>query len=174
MSGRTIKIGSCALAALALLAYLVVASRDIGDERRSPETYDHLNRNLSVAGVQLYETQERLLERLGDGTYADGFGGFGRSYADKRLTVGFSNDPDNDFYLRVGQLEFSNPAHAVYGIQVGHPVAASILALRNRGYERVAENVYRNGEYAIQLYGDQNIESIKIWFDDQDLRDRRY
>ena len=159
-------LGVGVIAAIAIVYMLL--------QRAEHETYRNLNRNLSADGVELYMPEQRLVEWLGAGEYVEGMGGHGREYAALRLTVSFSGDPDNDFYGRVSQLEFSNPTYSVYGIRPGDPIGRSADLLEEKGYRLSTENIYRNGEYVIQLYGTERIESVRMWFDDKDLRDRSY
>ncbi|MFC5402957.1 hypothetical protein [Cohnella soli] len=138
------------------------------------ETLDNINRNLISDGVQLNLKEEELTKLLGDGEYMEGFGGHMRKYASRSLNIGISGDQDNDFYGHVSQVDFSNPEFSIYGIKVGDPIEQSSSYIISKGYHQIAENIFRNGEYVIQLYGHDNIQSIKIWFDDKDLRGRSY
>ncbi|BBH20649.1 hypothetical protein Back11_19940 [Paenibacillus baekrokdamisoli] len=137
-------------------------------------TSKDFNNQLAFDGIQLGMTEERLIQLWGEGEHIEGFGGHIKKYKSKQTAIGIAGDSDNDFYKGVTLLETSNKQYAIYGVHVGDSVKATYAKLAKFGYKPDFSGIYMNGEFVISLQGKETIETIQIWFNDKDLRDRVY
>jgi len=104
------------------------------------------------------------------------WGGHLRDYKDKNIRVGFSDDSDNDMYQKVSSLEISNSDFSIFSVKVGDDWKAGADKILSKGFKAVDNSnpIVVNGEYFISITGQEKIESTKLWFADEDLRDRVY
>jgi len=141
---------------------------------QNKESLTRLNDSLIMDDIKLYLKEEQIINLLGEGEYIEGFGGHIRDYKNLEISIGFSEDSDNDFYGRVSLVEISNPIYSIYGIKIGDSKQESINKLKSKGYEQLVEDQYINSEYIISIHGEPQVQMIQIWFSDKDLRDRNY
>ena len=93
---------------LALAAWFVL------NQNGNRMSLDKINNHLDVGGIQMGMTEDKVLQRWGQGQNAPpGFGGYGWDYPERMIRVSFSNDSDNDLYRKVGQLEFTNTDYSI-------------------------------------------------------------
>lgn len=139
-------------------------------------TLGKLNDHLDAGGIQLGMPEAEVVMMWGEGEYIYGWGGHGRNYADKKIRVGFSDDPVNDLYEKVSDLIFTSVDYSIFGIKVGDDRHASRELLLAAGFKQddYSDDLLVNGEYGISLKGNPRIMKIQITFIDKDLKDRNY
>lgn len=135
-----------------------------------------INANLEVENIKLGMLEQEVIDYWGTGEYIYGFGGHGRTYKQKGVTINFLGDVDNDFYGKVGGLVLSNPIYSILTINVGEDREFGIRILESNGFTVAdySKDIYVNGEFSIALHGGITISLIQIWFNDKDLMDRNY
>lgn len=135
-----------------------------------------LNKHLDVDQIKLGMSESEVIHRWGEGEYRYGFGGHGRAYKEKSVRVVFPDDSDHDLYQMVSELEMSSSNHSLYAIKVGDAREVGIDIIVSEGFKpvRYSQDIYQNGEFFIMINGEQTIESIRVWFEDKDLKDRYY
>ena len=135
---------------------------------------EELNSNM-LTPLQLGMSEKEVVAAIGEGIFQPGFGGYYLIYED--ITVGFSEDLDNDLYQKVTVIEWNNENYSVFGIRVGDTLETSINILQREGFGLETELIFNNGEYYVHLLADdgsRNIRSIRVSFEDKDLQDRYY
>ncbi|MFD2115768.1 hypothetical protein ACFSTH_11145 [Paenibacillus yanchengensis] len=144
------------------------------NDNKDKEVLSRLNDHIKINDVKLYLLEKQLIELLGEGEYIEGFGGHVRNYIAKKIKIGISEDSDNDYFGRVSSITFSNPLYSIYGIKVGDSKQEAINVLKEKGYEQLEEDHFVNGEYVIAIYGEIQVQELKISFSDKDVSDRNY
>ncbi|WP_042162956.1 hypothetical protein [Paenibacillus gorillae] len=157
-----------------LVAVLFLTLYPFGETKATKENVQSLNDQLFAANIRLGMGEKELLQQYGEGMYQEGFGGYYRNYVSLKLQVGIAGDSDHDLFGRVSYLEFSNPSYSIYGIHPGVTMELSREILRERGFKLLTEEIYHSGEISVSLHGEEEVESVQLWFDDKDLRDRQY
>ncbi|MFF2090493.1 hypothetical protein [Paenibacillus sp. NPDC058174] len=157
-----------------LAAALCLSLYPSGETKVMKENVQSVNDELVAADIRLGMGEEQLIQLLGEGQYVEGVGGYRRDYDSIKLQAGIAGDSDHELFGRVSYLGFSNSSYSIYGIHPGVTMELSREILRKRGFKLLTEDIYRSGEIAVSLHGEKEVESVQLWFDDKDLRDRQY
>ncbi|MFC5529009.1 hypothetical protein [Cohnella yongneupensis] len=136
--------------------------------------FQDINKQLRMDGIRLDMPEQDVIDRWGQGTNQEGFGGHFRTYEDHKVELGFSDDSESSCYRSVCNIVSSNADYSIYDIKIQDDIASSEMQLWERGFKSVENHLYRQDEFYISLQGDSIVEKIQVWFSDKDLQDREY
>jgi hypothetical protein len=156
---------------LVLLILLVIGFIAGGVGRTQVED---INQHLDIDGVKLGMREAEVVRLWGEGEYVNGFGGHGREYKDRQISLGFAGDSDNDLYGAVSTIELRNPSSSIYGVKIGDPMEEADAQVKLHGFKLSDNGLYVKDEFTIAIRGSHTVELLQVWFNDRDLKDRVY
>lgn len=162
------------LISLGAILFLVIIIWSLQNQQSISLT--EINKELDIEDIKLGMPESEVIRLWGEGEYLPGMGGHGRAYKDKGIVVSFPDDKDNDLYKNVSSLEISNSNCSLFSVKVGGDRKAGVNEIVSKGFKPVeyAQDIFVNGEFSIMMNGQDKIESMNLWFEDRDLRDRVY
>jgi hypothetical protein len=164
------------LISLAVVIVLIVSFGLIFLSLRTTLALNYLNDHLDAGGLRMGMPEREVVKLIGNGIYMPGFGGYAREYPDLGVMVSFPTDSDNDLHECISHMQIENPKYSIFGIRVGDDKAEAVSILQTKRVRPSDESpdTFKIGEFSIKLSGQDKVDTILIWFDDRDIRDRHY